>query len=329
MSIRSNYQHTIYACYIGYIVQAIVNNFAPLLFLTFQSSFGLSLDKVSLLVTLNFGVQLVVDLLSAKFVDKIGYRPCMIAAHVLSALGLAGLAVFPFILPNAYAGLIAAIMLYAVGGGLLEVLVSPIVEACPTEGKEAAMSLLHSFYCWGHVFVVLVSTAFFALFGTANWRVMACIWAIVPALNAVYFTKVPINTLSSGDGEAGMSMGALAKERHILAAYAADGMRGRVGAGDEPVGQRICRGWSGREQDDGRPARAVHVCDNDGSFARALFKAGRQAPAGARDERVRRAVHNKLPAGGSEPKSGAGFDRLRSMRLLGRHNVAGRVLHGR
>ena len=173
MSIRSNYQHTIYACYIGYIVQAIVNNFAPLLFLTFQSSFGLSLDKVSLLVTLNFGVQLVVDLLSAKFVDKIGYRPCMIAAHVLSALGLAGLAVFPFILPNAYAGLIAAIMLYAVGGGLLEVLVSPIVEACPTEGKEAAMSLLHSFYCWGHVFVVLVSTAFFALFGTANWRVMA------------------------------------------------------------------------------------------------------------------------------------------------------------
>ena len=211
MSIRSNYQHTIYACYIGYIVQAIVNNFAPLLFLTFQSSFGLSLDKVSLLVTLNFGVQLVVDLLSAKFVDKIGYRPCMIAAHVLSALGLAGLAVFPFILPNAYAGLIAAIMLYAVGGGLLEVLVSPIVEACPTEGKEAAMSLLHSFYCWGHVFVVLVSTAFFALFGTANWRVMACIWAIVPALNAVYFTKVPINTLSSGDGEAGMSMGALAK----------------------------------------------------------------------------------------------------------------------
>ena len=116
MSIRSNYQHTIYACYIGYIVQAIVNNFAPLLFLTFQSSFGLSLDKVSLLVTLNFGVQLVVDLLSAKFVDKIGYRPCMIAAHVLSALGLAGLAVFPFILPNAYAGLIAAIMLYAVGG---------------------------------------------------------------------------------------------------------------------------------------------------------------------------------------------------------------------
>ena len=104
MSIRSNYQHTIYACYIGYIVQAIVNNFAPLLFLTFQSSFGLSLDRLSLLVTLNFGVQLLVDLLSAKFVDKIGYRPCMIAAHVLSALGLAGLAIFPAILPSAYAG---------------------------------------------------------------------------------------------------------------------------------------------------------------------------------------------------------------------------------
>ena len=196
MPIRANYRHTQYACYLGYITQAIVNNLAPLLFVIFQQAFAISLEKITLLVTGNFCLQLLVDLIAARFVDKIGYRPCMIAAHVLSALGLAGLAVFPFILPNAYAGLIAAIMLYAVGGGLLEVLVSPIVEACPTEGKEAAMSLLHSFYCWGHVFVVLVSTAFFALFGTANWRVMACIWAIVPALNAVYFTKVPINTLS-------------------------------------------------------------------------------------------------------------------------------------
>ena len=203
MSIRDNYNHTIYACYIGYIVQAIVNNFAPLLFLTFQSTFSLSLDKVSLLVTINFGIQLCVDLLSAKFVDKIGYRPCLIAAHVLAAIGLAGLAIFPYILPSAYAGLLLSIALYAIGGGLLEVLVSPIVEACPTERKEAAMSLLHSFYCWGHVFVVIMSTIFFSVFGIANWRVMACIWALVPALNAIYASQVPIATLADEGGEGG------------------------------------------------------------------------------------------------------------------------------
>ena len=209
MSIRGNYNHTLYACYTGYITQAIVNNFAPLLFLTFQSAFGLSLDKVALLVTLNFGVQLTVDYLSARFVDRIGYRPCIVAAHVLSTLGLIGLALFPAILPSAYAGLMAAVVLYAIGGGLIEVLISPIVEACPTERKEAAMSLLHSFYCWGHVFVVLVSTAFFATAGIGNWRVLACCWAIVPAANALYFTQVPINTLT-GESE-GMSIGQLAR----------------------------------------------------------------------------------------------------------------------
>ena len=210
MSIRGNYNHTLYACYTGYITQAIVNNFAPLLFLTFQSAFGLSLDKVALLVTLNFGVQLTVDYLSARFVDRIGYRPCIVAAHVLSALGLIGLALFPAILPSAYVGLVIAVVLYAIGGGLIEVLISPIVEACPTERKEAAMSLLHSFYCWGHVFVVLVSTAFFATAGIGNWRVLACCWAIVPAANAIYFTKVPINSLT--DESEGMSIGQLARK---------------------------------------------------------------------------------------------------------------------
>ena len=210
MSIRGNYNHTLYACYTGYITQAIVNNFAPLLFLTFQSAFGLSLDKVALLVTINFGVQLTVDYLSARFVDRIGYRPCIVAAHVLSALGLIGLALFPSILPSAYVGLVIAVVLYAIGGGLIEVLISPIVEACPTERKEAAMSLLHSFYCWGHVFVVLVSTAFFATAGIGNWRVLACCWAIVPAANAIYFTKVPINSLT--DESEGMSIGQLARK---------------------------------------------------------------------------------------------------------------------
>ncbi|HIU46249.1 MAG TPA: MFS transporter [Candidatus Fimadaptatus faecigallinarum] len=210
MSIRQNYNHTLYACYTGYITQAIVNNFAPLLFLTFQGEFGLTLDMVALLVAVNFGTQLVVDYLSARVVDRIGYRPCIIAAHLFSALGLIGLAVLPGLVPGAYAGLIAAVILYAIGGGIIEVLISPIVEACPTERKEAAMSLLHSFYCWGHLFVVVASTVFFQLAGIGSWRVMACIWAIVPALNAVYFTHVPINTLAAEDSK-GMTLGQLAR----------------------------------------------------------------------------------------------------------------------
>ena len=188
-SISTNYNHTIYACYIGYITQAIVNNFLPLLFLTFRKQFGLSLDRITLLTTINFGVQLCVDLLSAKFVDRIGYRKCMMAAHVLAALGLAGVAVFPFTFPDPYAGLLLAVVLYAVGGGILEVLVSPIVEACPTDNKEAVMSLLHSFYCWGFLGVVLVSTIFFSAAGIENWRIMAVLWSIVPIINVFYFAK--------------------------------------------------------------------------------------------------------------------------------------------
>lgn len=189
--IRQSYEHTIYASYLGYITQAIINNFAPLLFLTFVNDFGLTLDQITLITTINFLVQLGVDLISAKVVDKIGYRPCMVAAHVLCAAGLIGLAVLPYVL-TPYAGLITAVVLYALGGGILEVLVSPIVEACPTKKKEAAMSLLHSFYCWGHVLLVVVSTAFFAVFGIGSWRVLACLWALVPMLNIAYFSLVPL-----------------------------------------------------------------------------------------------------------------------------------------
>lgn len=200
MPIRLNYNHTLYASYLGYVTQAIVNNFAPLLFLTFQSEFDIPLGQITMLVTINFGLQLLVDLFSAKFVDRIGYRVCVVSAHFCAAAGLVGMAVLPRIMPP-YQGLLAAIVLYAIGGGLIEVLISPIVEACPTQRKAAAMSLLHSFYCWGHVFVVLMSTAFFALFGTANWRVMACIWALLPLFNAFYFARVPIAQLNEeGDG---------------------------------------------------------------------------------------------------------------------------------
>lgn len=189
---RDNYNHTVYACFAGYIVQAIVNNFAPLLFLTFQSELGVSLDRIAMLVSFNFGVQLVIDLLASRYVDKFGYRPCVYAAHILSAAGLVSLAVLPGLMGDPFVGLLIAVLIYAMGGGLLEVLISPIVEACPADHKEARMSLLHSFYCWGHVALVLLSTLFFAAFGTANWRVLTLLWMIVPIANAVYFSFVPL-----------------------------------------------------------------------------------------------------------------------------------------
>lgn len=197
-SIRTSYTHTIYACYLGYIVQAIVNNFAPLLFLTFSASFGLALEQIALISTVNFAIQLCVDLLSAKVIDRVGYRASVLAAHGFAAAGIVGLTVFPALLGSAFRGLLLAAALYAVGGGIIEVLISPIVEACPTQKKEAAMSLLHSFYCWGHLAVVLLSTGFFALFGIENWRILALLWAVVPLLNLVYFTQVPIYPIATG-----------------------------------------------------------------------------------------------------------------------------------
>ena len=190
--IKNNYNHTIYASYIAYIVQAINNNFAPLLFLTFATNYELSLDKITLITTINFLIQLLVDLISTKAIDKVGYRPALIFGHIASVLGLIGMAFLPDVFSSAYTGLLVAVVLYAIGGGLMEVLVSPVVEACPTEKKEAAMSLLHSFYCWGHVGVVLISTLFFKLFGIENWKVLACIWASVPFINIFYFSVVPI-----------------------------------------------------------------------------------------------------------------------------------------
>ena len=187
-----NYQHTIYASYLGYVTQAIVNNFAPLLFLTFSREFSLTLDKITLITSLNFAIQLVVDLLSARFIDRIGYRKSVAAAHFFAALGLVGLGLFPSLFPDPYTGILLAVFFYAVGGGLIEVLISPIVEACPTSQKEAAMSLLHSFYCWGEVAVILLTTLFFSLFGIENWRCAACLWAILPAANLFYFLLVPL-----------------------------------------------------------------------------------------------------------------------------------------
>lgn len=201
MKYLKKYEHTIYASYIACITQAIVNNFAPLLFLTFAKNYHLTLDKITFLTTINFSVQLFVDLLSAKWIDRIGYRVSIVIGHIFSVIGLLGLAFFPIWFLNEYVGLLTAVVLYAIGGGLIEVLVSPIVEACPTKKKEAAMSLLHSFYCWGHVGVVLLSTLFFTYFGVEEWRILAVLWAFVPFINSIYFLVVPLYLINEKQKE--------------------------------------------------------------------------------------------------------------------------------
>ena len=194
-----SYKHTFFACYAGYFVQSIINNFLPLLFLTFQNSFRFSYDRISLLIVVNFGVQLFVDLISTLFVDRLGYRKCVIAAHFFAFSGLALLGVLPFVL-EPYTGIIISITVYAIGSGLIEVIISPIVEACPGERKSAQMCLLHSFYCWGQMAVVLLSTLFFTVFGTGSWKYLAFIWSLVPLVNGVYFTFVPVpEVLAKGE----------------------------------------------------------------------------------------------------------------------------------
>lgn len=209
---KDKYQKTMYACFAGYIVQAIVNNFAPLLFLTFESTYQIPLSQITMLITFNFGIQLLVDLLSAKFVDRIGYRVAIVLAHVFAAAGLVGLVILPDLFPNAFAGLLVAVAIYAVGGGLIEVLISPILESCPSDNKETAMSLLHSFYCWGHVGVVLISTIFFHFFGVGSWKILALLWAVLPIVNGVVFCKAPIAPLLE-EGETGMSIRQLCANR--------------------------------------------------------------------------------------------------------------------
>ena len=186
------YNRTLIACYFGYISQAIINNLLPLLFVTLQGQFNLSVTQIGFMVTFNFFMQLLVDLLAAKYADRVGYRACMVIAHAACAIGLAGLAIFPFILPRPYLGLLLSISIYAIGGGLTEVLVSPIVQALPLKRKESVISILHSFYCWGHAGVVLLTTLFFSLAGTENWRIVCLLWAIVPAANIIMCLICPI-----------------------------------------------------------------------------------------------------------------------------------------
>ena len=204
MSTRLTANHTIIACFIGYIVQAVVNNFAPLLFLTFQSDYGVPLGQIAMLTAINFTVQLVTDAVSPAVIKRVGYRAAVVTAHFLAAAGILLMAFLPEVMPP-FAGLLLASCIYAVGGGLIEVIISPIVQSCPGDKKEAAMSLLHSFYCWGHLGVVLISSGFFALFGTGHWQVLAVIWAALPVFNLFFFLRVPMYSPEE-DGEGGMGL---------------------------------------------------------------------------------------------------------------------------
>ena len=208
---RLTYKTTVLACFSGYVVQAIVVNFVPLLFIAFQEEFGLPLSQITLLATVNFVVQLLTDFSATFFVDKIGYRTTMATSQFLAAIGLALMGILPSVMPP-FAGLMVSVVIYAVGGGMMEVVISPIMESCPNDNKEKAMSLLHSFYCWGQVGVVLVSTAFFAAFGVENWKILSVLWAVIPLINGLVFTKTPIAPLIHGE-EKGMKVKALFKSK--------------------------------------------------------------------------------------------------------------------
>lgn len=207
MTKTKNYKKTLISCYLGFITQAISANFAPLLFLTFKDAYEIPLEVIALIPMVFYLTQLLVDLVAVKFADIIGYRTCVVASQVVSAVGLILMAFLPELLPNPFVGIIISVILYAIGSGLIEVLLSPIVEACPFENKAGVMSLLHSFYCWGAVGVILGSTLFFAIFGTVHWQILTLIWAVVPLLNAINFISCPIERLVE-DGE-GLRIGQL------------------------------------------------------------------------------------------------------------------------
>lgn len=197
---KKNYKKTLIACYLGFVTQAISANFSPLLFITFKDTYGISIDKIAMIPMVFYLAQLFVDFLATKYADKIGYRNCVVASQVLSSLGLVSMAFLPEILPTPFLGIMISVILYAIGSGLIEVLVSPIVEACPFDNKDGVMSLLHSFYCWGAMGVIIGSTIFFSIFGVQNWKILTIIWALLPLYNTFNFLKCPIERLTE-DGE--------------------------------------------------------------------------------------------------------------------------------
>jgi len=194
-----NYQRTKIACYLGFVTQAITANFAPLLFVLFHRQYNIPLASLALVPAVFYIVQMSVDFFCAKFAN-LNYRRNIILSEITSAAGLIGLTFVPDLCPNPLVGLLLCVAVYAVGSGLIEVLCSPIIEACPFPNKEGMMSLLHSFYCWGAVGVILGSTIFFHFFGVNHWRILALIWALVPLYNIYNFSICPIEPIVS-EGE--------------------------------------------------------------------------------------------------------------------------------
>ena len=315
---KNQYNKTVTACFVGYIVQAIVNNFTPLLFLFFQRSYQIPLSQITLLVTFNFGIQLLVDLLSVGFVDRIGYRISIVAAHVLAAAGLALLTVLPEVTATPFTGILISVMIYAIGGGLLEVLVSPVVEACPSDNKEKAMSMLHSFYCWGHAGVVLLSTLFFYVVGIENWKMLALLWAVVPMVNAFVFARVPIATLME-DGESGLT------PADLLDPACDDDMRRGKRTGGKPVGLHIRGAGTWHLQDGGRSGRAAGVCSPDGDVQTVLRQIRRPHSSGTVYGLQQLPVHFVLSGDLTFSGSAAEPACLCGLRPVGGNHVAGNI----
>lgn len=187
-----NYKKTYIACYLGYITQAIVVNYMPILFVIFNEDYNISLSHLGALALVNFVSQIITDVIAARVIDRIGFRRAAVPAHVLCVAGLVMMGVLPSVMPNAYAGLVIAVIAYSVGGGLIEVVISPIVEALPSEDNSSSMSFLHSFYCWGQLAVVLITTLVIKIFGYGVWKAMSFVWAAIPAFNIYCFMKVPL-----------------------------------------------------------------------------------------------------------------------------------------
>ena len=293
---------TMLACYTGYITQAIANNFAPLLFLRFLSDYHLQLAEVTLITTLNFAVQLLVDLFSAKYAERIGYRTFVILAHVFCTLGIGGLAILPNILPS-YAGLLLCVILYAIGGGIIEVLISPIVESCPSDNKEAAMALLHSFYCWGHVGVVLLSVLYFKTIGMNHWQGLALLWALVPLAEPVF-------------------------PRDVQSSLCDDDCGGSERTGDEPVDERICGIRASCLQDGRGSCRTVRLCLHDGMRQGIVCRKERKGVARQSNDVLRASLHRLLFPRRLFRTSDSRLAGMRTVRVFGRDLLAGNLFHG-
>ena len=184
-------KHTLAACFVAITVQSVIINFPPLLFVTFENELGISLAKIGALIAISFITQLCMDFTASKLPRIFNTRAMLVIGQLCASVGLFCIALLPKIMPP-YAGLIIGTVIGAFGSGIIEVLGAPTIEACPIENKNKILSILHSFYCWGLVLTVIVSTVFFHFFGIENWEILACLWACIPAVNALMFLKVPI-----------------------------------------------------------------------------------------------------------------------------------------